>query len=303
MRKPWLVFALLAAAIFAVAAGVDFYRHRLVRSDRDLFRFLPQTDATILYVNADGLRRAGILGLLAGVATARDIDYSAFLRETHFDYTRDLSAIAGSVNTKQSLFVIRGRFDWTSMRNYAKNHGGACRNDTCELPSATPGRWASFFPIQSDVMALAAGTSRSAAEVLRSRHQLTQSLPAQPVWVKFSHALLQRPPELPLALRIFVISLQPADSVVLSLAQADSQTSARFQLELNAVCPSAPSANSIRNQLELETKFLRIALAREHVQPNAKDVTGLLTAGTFRASGDRVEGSWPISKELLNSLQ
>lgn len=299
MRKPWLFFPLLAAAIFAVTAGVDFYRHRFVRSDHDLFRFLPQTDATIFFVNVDALRRAGILGLLAGAAT----DSSEFMRETHFDYTKDISAIAGAIEKTRSLFVIRGRFDWTLMNGYAKNHGGSCRNDVCELPSTTPGRWASFFPIQSDVMALATSTKRSAVEILHSEHDLREHLPAEPIWVRIAPSLLKNPPSLPIALRIFAVSLQPADSAVFSLAQADPGRSAQFQLQMNVRCPSAVIAQSMRNQLEIETKMLKLAFAREHVQPGSADLTGLLIAGTFRASGGRVEGSWPISKELLNGLQ
>jgi hypothetical protein len=303
VRKPWLVFVLLAAAIFAVTAGVDFYRHRFVRSDRDLLRFLPPTDATIFYVNVDVLRRAGILQVLAGASSAKDADYRAFLRETHFDYTKDVSAIVGSADARQILCLIRGRFDWTRMRSYARSHQGMCRNDVCEVPTSTAGRWASFVPIQSDVMALAISPARSVAQSLRARRRIEPPLPDQPVWVRISQTFLKRPATLPLVLRIFAISLEPADSVILSLAPADPQTSAQFQLELNAQCATAATAETMRNQLEIETKILKLALAREHLQPSAADLTGLLTAGTFHTDSNRVIGVWPIRNELLSSFQ
>jgi hypothetical protein len=303
VRKPWLIFPLLAAAIFAVTAGVDFYRHRLVRSDGDLLRFLPQTDATIFYVNVDALRRAGILRLLAAAAPARDADYGAFLYETHFDYSKDLSAIAGSADGRQILCLIRGRFDWTRMRSYARSHGGMCRNDVCEVPTSTAGRWASFVAIQSDVMALAISPGRSAAQSLHAKHGIQAPLPNRPVWVRISQTLLKRPAALPLTLRIFAISLQPADSVILSLAPADSQTRSQFELELDAQCASAATAQTMRNQLEIETKILKLALARDQVPSSAADLTGLLTAGTFHTDSNQVIGVWPVRNELLSALQ
>lgn len=303
MRKPWIAFTLLAAAIFAAAAGVDFYRHRFVRSDRDLLRFLPQTNATIFFGNVDALRRAGILQLLSGAATPKDPDYSAFLRETHFDYNKDIDAAAGAAEGKHIFILVRGRFDWTLLRGYTTKHGGTCKNDFCEVPSSTPGRWASFFPIQSDVMALAISTNRSAAQALRTNHGLPRSVPDQPLWVSVSPALLKNPPDLPIALRIFAISLQSAESAVFSLGLADPQSSTRFELEMNARCASSAAAQNIRSQLELDTKFLKLALGRQHIQSSAADLTSLLTAGSFQVSGAAVVGHWPIRTELLNSLR
>lgn len=303
MRKPWVALILLAAVIFAAAAGIDFYRHRFVRSDRDLFGFLPQTNATVFFVNVDALRRAGILQLLTGAATAKDADYAAFVRETHFDYTKDIDAIAGSADAKQVCFLVRGRFDWTLLRSHARKHGGTCKDDFCEVPSSTAGRWASFFPVQSDVMALAISGDRAAAQSLRIHDEITRAIPARPLWVSLSQTILKNPPALPIALRIFAVSLQSAESVVLSLGPAAEPGPALFQLELNAQCANAITAQSMRNQLELETKFLKLAFARQHIPPNGADLGSVLIAGSFRVSGNDVLGEWPIRKELLNSLQ
>jgi hypothetical protein len=62
-------------------------------------------------------------------------------------------------------------------------------------------------------------------------------------------------------------------------------------------------AETTRGQLELDTKMLKLELAREHQQPNPADLTGLLAAGTFQVIDTEVIGAWPIKKELLNSLQ
>ena len=49
--------------------------------------------------------------------------------------------------------------------------------------------------------------------------------------------------------------------------------------------------------------MMTLELAREHEQPNAADLTGLLTAGSFQVVEKRVVGIWPVRKELLKTLQ
>jgi hypothetical protein len=74
-------------------------------------------------------------------------------------------------------------------------------------------------------------------------------------------------------------------------------------IDLSAQCSSAVAADTVRKQLEIETKMLKLELAHEHAQPNPADLTGLLTSGTFDVSGREVRGEWPVKKELLNALQ
>jgi hypothetical protein len=72
---------------------------------------------------------------------------------------------------------------------------------------------------------------------------------------------------------------------------------------LDAVCPNKVTADTIRNQLELQTKLLKLELARERQQPNPADLTGLLTAGSFQVVNRHVIGTWPVRNELLKTLQ
>jgi hypothetical protein len=301
--KPWLVLLLLAWGIFGAMRGLDSYRHRFVRSDSEMFAFLPQGDETRFYVNAEALRRAGVLGLLAGAGRAEEADYRVFLRETHFDYTRDIRAVAGAAGGAQILLIVRGQFDWSRLRAYAAAHGGSCAGELCYAPTSKAGRWASFYPIQPDVMALAVSPNRSAAQALRgSKGAAGQFSTVQPVWVELSQSVLKDPGSLPLALRIFVMALESADSVILSLKPAEG-ADAQFQLELNARCATAAAAQAMRNQLEIDTKMLKLALVREHAPAGPADLTGLLTAGTFYVVDDHVTGRWPIRKELLKALE
>jgi hypothetical protein len=299
--KPWLIFAALAALIAALLWGTNLYRHRFIRTDRDLFRFLPRGDATVFFVNVAALRRAGLLETLAGASKMEDAEYRAFVGQTRLDYRRDIDAIAGSADRGRICFIVRGRFDWGKLRAYARSRGGACTGAMCEAPASDAGRWASFVEIQPDALGLALSADRDAAKaLLPPGREVGEELPNRPIWARISPAALKNPADLPVALRIFAISLQFANPVVLSLGLRESDG---FSLELDAQCANAAMAATIRDQLILDTKMLTLELAREHVQPNAADLTGLMTAGSFQVVDKRVVGTWPVRKELLKALE
>jgi hypothetical protein len=301
--KPWLFLLLLALCVAGIVFGIGYYQHRFVRSDADMIALLPPGDATTFFANIAVLRRAGVLDLFAGSKTIEETEYRDFIRQTHFDYRKDIQAIAGAADGKDILFIIRGRFDWTRLHSYALAHGGACKDSFCNLPTSKPGRSASFLPIQSDVIGLAVGNDSNAALALSPhRDRVSQQIPPQPVWVRVSRRLLEHPLSLPVPVRIFFISLQFADRVLLSL-DSGANNGAAFTLQLDAQCPSRTAAETIKAQLELQTKILRTELAREHQQPSPADFTGLLVSGTFYVSNQRVIGTWPIHKELLKTLQ
>lgn len=264
---------------------------------------LPHTDATVFFASVTALRRAGVLNLFAGSKATQEPEYQEFLRETHLDYAKDIQAMAGLADEEEILLVIRGRFDWGRLRRYALTHGGRCDGRFCNLPTSQPGRWASFLSIQPDVMGLAVASDNTAATaLLPGRNRTPQTIPSQPVWVRVSRRLLQSPSSFPVPVRIFAISLQFADRVVLAL-DSGAETGAAFTLQLDAACPSAATADTIRSQLELQTRALRRELAREHQKVSPSDVTGLLMAGTFRVADKHVIGTWPIHKEFLKTLE
>jgi hypothetical protein len=118
-----------------------------------------------------------------------------------------------------------------------------------------------------------------------------------------SRELLKNPVEMPLPLRIFAITLQSAESVVISLGAAEQSGQAAFEIRLDALCPNRVTADTIRNQLELQTKLLRLELTRERQKPSPADLTGLLTSGSFQVVDQRVVGRWPVRNELLRTLQ
>jgi hypothetical protein len=275
-----------------------------VRSNADVLSLLPRAQATRFFLNIAALRQAGMLSVLAGVKASQDREYAEFVRQTQFDYTRDMQTLAGEADPQEVLFVIRGRFDWPRLRQYAEAHGGTCADALCRVATSNPGRWASFRAIQPDVLALALSNNSLAALTLSPRAGAPSDLVlTQPVWLKVSREILRNPSSLPVPLRIFAISLQPADPVILSLAPAQEPGNAAFDLHLDAYCPSVATAETVRNQLEIQTRMLKLELARERQHPNPADLTGLLTAGTFEVVNRRVAARWPVSKELFKALE
>jgi len=302
--KPWAFFTLLAIATAATLFAIAYYRHRFVRSDSDMSALLPPGDATIFFADVAALRRAGALNLPTGPSAMEEPDYREFVRQTAFDYTKNLDAIAGAADGRQVFLVLRGRFDWIRLQQYAVSHGGTCVNTFCRGMAGKSGRWTSFLAIQPDVMGLALSGNTSAASALRPPgRRLSERGLTGPAWVKVSQALLKNPSSLPLPMRIFAISLQSADPVVLSLGPDRENGGAVLSLRLDAQCSSAATAETTRNQLEIETKMLKLELDHEHRRANTADLTGLLTAGTFQVKDKGVVGTWPVRRELLNALK
>jgi hypothetical protein len=299
----WVTVGILALAGGAILSVVDTQRHRFGRSSIDLVKQLPPGDFTRFYADLGALRKAGLLDPLTGASPIQEKDYEEFVRQTQFDYTRDVDALAGASDGEQFFFLVRGRFQWNKLKQYAESRGGTCRSQSCAVPTSKSGYWANLVRVQPDVAGLSISANSAAAETLRRQAPEEEAAaPANPVWVSVSRALLAKPEALPLPMRIFAISLQSADRVILSLGPATNQETA-FSIELQATFPIEPTAETARKQLEIQTKMLTLGLERAHKEPNPADLTGLLAAGTFQRVRNQVIGSWPVRWELLRSLE
>lgn len=303
-NKPWLVLALIAAGTLFALYAVDRFQHRFVHSGPDLIRLLPGGDATIFYAQLDVLRRAGMLTLLAGSKSAEDAEYRSFVRATQFDYSKDVDVIAGSVAGDRVLLAVKGRFDWFRIRTYVQQQGGSCSPETCALRGSASGDWIGLTRIQPDVLGVSLGRRPTLSSAIHPGQQaITPPLPTELIWVKVAPSVLKSPGSLPVALRIFAIAVQSADAVMIGLAAPPPGSADAFEIRLDAQCPLPTTADTIRNQLQIETKMLKLELAHEHQQANPADLTGLLTAGTFSTNGREARGVWPVRKELLKTLQ
>jgi hypothetical protein len=301
--KNWLPLAVLLIGTLAVFAALDWYQHRFVRCATDLWTLIRGGDATVFDARVELVRRAGMLDIVRGTTGHADPDYTRFVHETEFDYWKDLDAVAGSVSNGVTLLVVKGRFNWDRIRSYVQRQGGECEGNGCQLRGSGSGKWISTVRIQRNVLGIALGSSKSLSnEIHPGQRAITGELPAHSVWVRLAPSLVKDPFSVPVALRIFLISLQPAQSVMVALGPATAANDA-FEIELRAECKSVVAAETVRKQLEIQTRMLQIELAREHAESNPADLTGLLTAGRFDTSGKQVRGEWPVKRQLLAALK
>lgn len=301
---PALALLLLAGVLGTVSFLVHRARYRFVRNRSDLVRRLPAADATTFFADVHLLREAGLLGVLAGSRANSEPEYQRFVRQTGFDYSRDLDAVAGAYQPGRLSLLLQGRFDWHRLRSYPSTHGGACSNAICRVPGTSAGRWISFAELQPDVLALSVSTSPQGVSPLLKDAALSSVVdsPQDPIWLQPAHSLFQNPAALPAAARIFAIALQSADQVVLSATEAQSPDDA-FLLRLQARFANGAMADTARAQFDLDTRLLRAELAREHAAPDSADLSGLLTSGFFQAAGDRLTGKWAVKQKLMQTLR
>lgn len=266
-----------------------------------MLRRLPPENATVLFVDFETLRRAGLLRLLGSSKTAEDPDYQAFIHSTGFDYQNDLDLAAVSFSDDGEFFIVEGRFDWQKLRAYTQAQGGACEGRLCRMQGSTPTRKISFLPLESNLMAIAVSTDGSAAlRLAEGPAGMVQSLdpPRDPVWLSIPAGSLKTPGPLPADARFFTTALASADKILLSLGPDGRQLAVR----LLVTCRTSADAAALAGQLQRATSLVKEMIEREHQKPDARDLSGVLTAGVFEQSGRRVLGRWPLPTAFLESL-
>ena len=128
-----------------------------------MLKRLPTDDAVVLYIDFSRLRAAGILQMLDGSKVGEDPEYQNFVRKTDFDYKQDLDAVMVAFAPMGKYMLLKGRFDWKSLKSYVQAGDGRCNNSFCKLAGSTPEKRISFFPLQSNLMAMAVSNDDVAA--------------------------------------------------------------------------------------------------------------------------------------------
>jgi hypothetical protein len=260
---------------------------------------MPQQDAVIVYIDFQRLRQAGILRLIESSKVQEETAYREFAGRIGFDWKRDLDSALLALAPSGKYMLVTGRFNWPRLRSYTRSAGGECYESTCRLNGSTPERRISFFPLQDNLMALAVSTDEWAVRNLQgSTPAPVPELPDAPVWVKIPGAALRSGQNLPDGTRMFARSIAQADFATLMLAAEGQAITAKLDVH----CGDAQAAAEIAAELSRATAVLRDLIGREHQQPNAADLSGLLAAGNFWSQGARVYGRWPIQRALIESL-
>jgi hypothetical protein len=165
MKKQYWIAIVLAVL---VVASISFYAFEHWSFDgsahrEDILAFMPSDASSVIFADVAELRRAPFIAELFAWAPKpqTDADYAQFLRDTGFDYERDLDRTAIAVEkhgSDSALFVVvDGRFDIPKIRAYAQKSGTTQKRDGHEIftvaLSGSP-RKISFTFLRKDRLAL-----------------------------------------------------------------------------------------------------------------------------------------------------
>ena len=299
--NPWLLVAGLMGLIFAAVGGLYYYRARVDWTPQVMTSYLPRVNAAVVYLDIEKLRDAGLLEILAGSRAVEEPEYRKFVGESGFDYRTDLDRVAISFQGDNRYLVVRGKFDWMKLNQFAVHRGGLCRNSVCNYSQPdTLNRFNSFYPLRPNVMTLYTGTSDwGVYEVSQNRiDPATFPIPDAPVWALLP-SILWRQATLPPGAKAFASLFGEADSILMSITQ---ESTTRFHMAADLSCSDPKTATSIHLRLREATDLLNKMMAREHQVPNPHDLSGVLSGGSFQVDGTHVKANWPIEKGFLESI-
>jgi hypothetical protein len=129
----------------------------------NLVAFLPADASYVLYADANALRASAFVQKLLKLAPApkEDREYQDFVRQTGFDYTRDLDGLAVAVWPREGdegvLAVAEGRFDRGKIAAYALRSGTRVPSSQREaylITTGTPPRSTVLTLLSEDRIAL-----------------------------------------------------------------------------------------------------------------------------------------------------
>lgn len=296
--RAWLLILLIAAVCGVSLWGVWWYRSRTL-STAALLKRLPVEDALVFYIDFSELRRAGILQLLDGSKAGEDPEYQRFVRKTEFDYKQDLDAALVSFAPTGKFMLLKGRFDWRSLRAYVTAEDGKCNNSFCRMAGSTTERRISFFPMQSTLMGLAVSPDESAAlRLYEVAPGPDPEVPHAPMWLSIPTSALKSGDDLPTSTRMFAGNMERAETVILTLVPEGQ----RFAAKLDVRCRNEQDAAEMASQLTRTTSVLRDKIEQEHQKPDPAGLSGVLTSGAFRGEGRRVFGYWPIQRAFVVNM-
>jgi hypothetical protein len=297
MRRRLLIGAGLAVAL--AIATIVYYKTRQLSTPEQILARLPTDDASVLSIDFAMLRKGGVFEMLNGPVIEEEPEYTAFVKKTGFNYQRDLDHAFVAFHPTGVYFLVTGRFDWKRLEAYARDEGGGCYNGLCRMQGSQPSRKISYFPLKSNLMALAVSPDDwGATRMSENRNARPIGIQQEPVWLSLPSSTLKKSETFPTGTQLFAKAMEDAQSATLSLAPAGKAIEAR----LDVVCRSAQEASILTAQFQKVTSVLRELIAKQHQKPGPAEMASVLIAGVFRQDGVRVTGRWPIERAFLEHL-
>lgn len=268
-------------------------------SARSLIQYLPPDRTAHVYIDVAALRSGGLVDLLAGSKAEEEPDYRKFVEQTGFDYRSDLDAVAAGFEHGDVYMVLRGHFDWKRLKEYALAQGGTCRNTVCSMQASAADRHISYYPIRSDVLALAVSNEERGVDMISAEQwKNPPQLPPEPVWISVPAYMFTDVSGLPAGTHSFLTPLAQSEGVTFAIGPQGQ----RFQLRVEVICASPQAAADLANQLTSTTDLLRKMIVRDHMTANPRDLSGVLVSGTFDHQDRKVTGIWPVERGAIEAL-
>lgn len=136
----------------------------------DLVHQLPSGASAVVFVDVEALRSSSVANELSKIepTSAQDPAYTQFVRDTGFDYSRDLDRAAVALWPQTAptsvLALAQGRFDRARIRRYALQNGHAAKLrgvEIYEIREQNSSRLIRFAFLASDEIVLADGPALS----------------------------------------------------------------------------------------------------------------------------------------------
>lgn len=288
----------------------------IAKEQSDLVHQLPAGASAIVYADVTQLRASAFAKELSALAPTsdQDPDYTAFVRATGFDYSRDLDRAAMALWPRTAptsvLILAEGRFDRKKIENYALQTGRMVKESghvIYEVPEQDPNRRLRFTFLAPNRLALADGPALAAVLKPESAHHLDPAMAAQLAQVSgaaiFSVARTENLPQ--------DIGLDESHNAQLArmlksvrgISLAGQPSAANFNIAANADCDSALDALQLMTVLDGLRWMGRAALADPKVQqqigPQWRPLDDLLKAASLTHSGKSLRLRAQLTEQML----
>ena len=298
-----------------LAAGTAWVLWRQKRDQVILFDRLPGENLALLHLDVGRLRQAAALAPLLRARVDPDPDYSAFVKQTGFDYQRDLDAAAICYLPDRVYLLARGRFDPPRLRQYALAQGGRCAgtrlDQPCSMPASQPGRAISFLLLSPRVLALATAPEADAVKQLEtapvpSAESLAKAAtaidPAALLWATATPASLDQAvsgtADLSPNLALFSRSLAGAQRAFLVL----KDQAPNLGLSLKVICTSEAQAADMRRLWQGLNDFIGGLMRGSRRRGSLSAWDKVFASAVIQQEQNTVRATWTLDPAALESL-